>query len=261
MTGPANKQLKKATIEKILTLFEYRRLTDLLKISGLDKDKSFVEKIIQVQFSIYMLDAYLESQWDLDQKEIDRLWDCIYSSLKSLDLKKKEIHKLVEEIEDYETIERACRKDQWPTKVSMKKFYITKSCDVRLIRHLIYRKHPDLNKLWKESAWKHFDIITEINDDVADVEEDIHTFNINRFLISTLRKGSEHTYKKYSEYLSGITQDAAQYFKDRMEKGNNKQLASWTAGRSKETAKLLDELIKGQWQEKLSSSYLLSHMK
>ncbi len=254
-------QVEKSTIDKIKKLFTYRRLTDLLKVSGLDKDKEFVASLINVQYQIYMLDGYLESQWKLDKKDLGRYWDAISISLEEIGYSQKQINSLVDEIEDYEKIERNCRKDIWPTKVSMKDFYITKSCDVRLIRHLIYKKHPDLNQLWKENAWIYFDIITEINDDVADVKEDLNTFNGNRYLISILRKGADKTLKQYQEYLGKITNKANDYFTDKADKGKYKQLAGWTTDRSLQILKLLDTHLTPKNLEKLSTSLLLTHMK
>ncbi len=253
--------VKKATIEKISTLFTYRRLTDLLKAAGLDKNKSFVNDLIHVQFQIYMLDAYLESQWELDKDKIKILWKGIRKSLSNMGYTGKKVDKMVEEIESYEKIERNCRKDNWPTKESMKKFYTTKSCDVRLIRHLIYKAEPKLEDMWKESSWKYYDVITEINDDVADIQEDINTFNGNRFLISILRKGTDKTRREYTEYLAKITSKAATYFSDRMDHGKNKQLAGWIGARSRETAKLLDTQSNPKTLDRLSDSLLLTQMK
>jgi len=86
-----NRPVEKATIAKITKLFAYRRLTDLLKASGLDKNKDFVDQIVHVQFQIYMLDAYLESQWELNKKDISVLWDGIKESLTKMGFRKKQI--------------------------------------------------------------------------------------------------------------------------------------------------------------------------
>src|SRR5688500_5445569 len=137
-------EVEKATIDKIKKLFAYRRLTDLLKASGLDQNKEFIAEIINVQYQIYMLDGYLESQWELNKKDIEKYWNTIFIALETMGYSAKEIVPMVREIEVYEKIERDCRKDKWPTKVPMKDFYRTKSCDVRLIRQLIYKAHPQL---------------------------------------------------------------------------------------------------------------------
>ncbi len=252
--------VEKATKEKIRKLFAYRRLTDLLNVSGLVKDQEFVNHLMDVQYQIYMLDAYLESQWEINKKALEVYWEAIHISLEHMGNKKKKITSLISEIEEYQQIEKNCRKDKWPTKVSFKKFYTTKSCDVRLIRHLIYRAYPDLEKLWSEDTWIYYDLITEIHDDIADMEEDIKTYNGNRFLISILRKGADKTQEEYELYLTRISAKAKTYFEDKKDEGKNIQLAGWIAARSKETIKLLNSKVHSKTMEKLSNSLLLTHM-
>jgi len=253
--------VEKATKEKINKLFEYRRLTDLLKASGLVNNQEFVNHLIDVQYQIYMLDAYLESQWDIQKTQLKVYWEAISLSLQHMGFKKKQIANFIREIKDYEKIERDCRKDSWPTKVSFRKFYATKSCDVRLIRHLIYLAHPDLKLKWKEDSWIYYDIITEMNDDISDIVEDLKTYNGNRFLISILRKGGDKTHDQYAAYLSKISDKANRYFKNKRGEGQNKQLAGWTVSRSKETLKLLEVKVHSKIMDKVSQSLLLEHMK
>src|SRR6185503_16792420 len=136
--------VEQATKEKIRKLFAYRRIADLLNESGLKEDEVFVNHLIDVQYQIYMLDAYLESRWELNKHELEVYWEAIRISLEHAGYKKKQISALITEIEKYQDIEKNCRKDKWPTKVSMKKFYTSKSCDVRLIRHMIYEADPEL---------------------------------------------------------------------------------------------------------------------
>lgn len=254
-------QVEKTTLDKIKKLFVCRRLSDLLKLSGLDQKKDFIADVINVQYQIYRLDGYLEGQWELSNKETDHLWEGIFISLRAMGYKEKAIKTMVLEIRDYEKIEKNCRKDKWPTKVSLKDFYVTKSCDVRLIRKLIYHGHPELSERWKEKSWKYFDIITEINDDIADIHEDILTYNGNRFLISILRKGADKTIQRYSEYLTDVTEKATVYFSDRLEEGSYKQLAGWTADRSLQTFNLLETLVKSKTMDQLSASLMLAKMK
>lgn len=252
--------VEEATKEKIRELFAYRRLSDLLSLSNMAKDVKFAQHLIDVQYQIYMLDGYLESQWEIHKKDLREYWDAINSSLHQMGYKKKQISSLVTEIEEYQRIERDCRKDKWPTSVSFKKFYTTKSCDVRLIRHLIYQSHHDLENLWKEKSWVYYDLITEINDDIADLEEDIRTYNGNRFLISILRKGAEKTRNDYEQYLRNLTEKSSVYFEGKLHKGKNKQLAIWTESRSKETIRLLHAKFNSKVMDQLSEALLLGHM-
>lgn len=245
---------------KIDELFSYRKLIGLLQQGGLNKDKIFYAHLVDIQYQIYLLDAYLEGQWDLDKRALASCWDKIKVSLSHLNYSSSQIDKLLREIREYERIEISCRKGNWPTKVSFNKFYTTKSCDVRLIRHLIYDAKPELNDIWKEKDWTYYDLITEMNDDIADIIEDLNTYNGNRFLISVLRKGSLKTGKQYRAYIEKVTSKAKSYFKKHTGE-MNQQLYSWTMERSLETLDLLDKTINNNDPSEYSKSLLLAKMK
>ena len=246
---------------KIEELFSYRKLVGLLQQGGLDKDKIFYAHLVDIQYQIYLLDAYLEGQWVLDKSALASCWDKIKESLSKLNYSSSQIDKLLYEIKEYERIERNCRKGKWPTSVSFRNFYTTKSCDVRLIRHLIYDAQPELNRIWKEKDWAYYDLITEMNDDIEDIIEDLNTYNGNRFLISVLRKGSLNTEKQYRAYMDKITVKAKSYFKKQAGNGDNHQLLSWTMDRSRETLDLLDRTIHTNDPSLFSKSLLLAKMK
>lgn len=251
----------KTTLSKINKLFRYRRITDLLKAGDLYEDKDFVANLINVQYQIYMLDRYLESQWDLKKKQINQYWNGIFSALENMGYSTKQIAPMVREIEMYEKIERNCRKDKWPTKLSMKEYYRIKSCDVRLIRHLIYKAQPELKNFWKEKTWIPFDLITEVNDDVADIREDIKTYNVNRYLISILRKGRDRTQKQYHSFLDKNIRKAKELFNAKAEFGKNKVLSRWTSDRGSQTLRLLEKTGQSKIMDELSGSRLLERMK
>lgn len=246
---------------KIDELFSYRKLIGLLNQGGLDKDKIFYAHLVDIQYQIYLLDAYLEGQWDLDKSALASCWDKIKESLSLLNYNSSQIEKLLCEIKEYERIERNCRKGSWPTNVSFRKFYTTKSCDVRLIRHLIYDAQPGLKHTFKEKDWVYYDLITEINDDIADIIEDLNTYNGNRFLISVLRKGTLKTEKQYRAYLDKITLKAKRYFKKHIGEDEHHQLFTWTMERSTETLDLLDQSMKSNDPSLFSKSLLLAKMK
>jgi len=251
---------EKEILDKIEALFSYRKLTGLLHTGQLDKDRVFIGHLTDIQYQIYLLDAYLESKWELDQERLDEHWKAIATSLAQLAYTQNQIQRMLSEIREYERIERNCRKNNWPTKVRFKKFYTTKSCDVRLIRHLIYDARPALRDTWKEEDWVYYDLITEINDDVADVGEDLLTYNGNRFLISILRKGSRKTLKQYRRYLMKVTGKAKAFFKRHHARGDNAQLYTWTMDRSLETLKLLDSTLNMDVPGEYTTSYMLKQM-
>jgi hypothetical protein len=227
----------------------------------LNKDVSFRNKLTDLQYRIYLLDAYLEGQWELDPVQLKTYWKAISESLSAFQYSPKQIKSQLAEIRLYEHIESNTRVNKWPTKVSFKEFYTTKSCDVRLLRHLIYRSHPALNDVWDENAWTYYDLITEINDDIADVTEDLPTYNGNRFLISILRKGEKKTAEQYRRYLEKVTSKAHVYFKKHNRVGENMQLLDWTLSRSVETIKLLDTTLSFNNPDNYLSSLMLAKMK
>ncbi len=252
---------EKAIREKIQLLFSYRKLTDLMQKTKLNKDVSFRNKLTDLQYRIYLLDAYLESQWELDPDQLKSYWQAIVEALSAFQYSPKQVKSQLAEIRLYEHIETNTRLNKWPTKVSFKEFYTTKSCDVRLMRHLIYRSHPALNDIWDENAWAYYDLITEINDDIADVTEDLPTYNGNRFLISILRKGEKKTAEQYRIYLEKVTSKAHAYFKKHNRVGENMQLLDWTLSRSVETITLLDTTLSSNNPDSYLSSLLLEKMK
>jgi hypothetical protein len=252
---------EKAIIEKIQSLFAYRKMTDLMQRTKLNKDVSFRNKLTDLQYRIYLLDAYLEGQWDLDPGHLKTYWQGITGALAAFDYSTKQIKSQLAEIRLYEQIETNTRLNKWPTKVPFKEFYTTKSCDVRLLRHLIYRSHPELNDVWNENSWTYYDLITEINDDIADVTEDLLTYNGNRFLISILRKGEKKTSAQYRTYIEKVTTKAQSYFKKHRGVGENMQLLDWTLSRAVETLKLLDTTLESNDPDAYLSSLLLVKMK
>ncbi len=245
---------------KITELFEYRKLTALLHMSGLDADPVFVGQLHDLQFQIYQLDAYLESQWILDPKILALRWASMHDALSVFYPSKKKQEKLFREIRVYEAIEKGMRKDCWPTRVSFKKFYTTKSCDVRLIRMLIYAAAPSLKKSWPVNAWVYYDRITEINDDICDVPEDLLTYNGNRFLISILRKSISRSHQLYNRYLQKVTRAAQRYFSKAGKHPNTEQLYVWTMTRADETEALLRARMTEIEPEIYAQSVLLEHM-
>jgi len=250
-----------ALIGKINDLFTYRKLNELLRIGLLDQNKKFCDHLIHIQTQIYLLDAYLESNWILEESELNRYWSGIQSSLVALGYPEADQGKLLKDIRRYQHIEQLCREDEWPTKVSFKKFYTTKSCDVKLIRHLIYTASPTLKETWKESIWTYYDLITEINDDIADLEEDVRSYNGNRFLISILRKGMKQTGKSYKKFIQKTAENANQYFKKHPKQEQHHELHDWILNRSAETLELLEATVQNADLEHLSTSLVLQHMK
>lgn len=186
---------------KIIELFEYRELPKLIAYGGGDWDDQFYEDLIQLQYDIYMLDYELETNWDVDMSIVDARWKEIHKDLGVLRVSASDYDKYSSHIYKYQKHEIGIREGKLPTRLSMEYFYFYKSCDVKLLRKLIYDGNPQLAKVIKTSEWRIFDLVTEINDDVVDLQEDLTTINGNRFLISLLQLGKEKTVKIFNDFL------------------------------------------------------------
>ena len=189
---------------KIIELFEYRELPKLIAYGGGAWDDQFYEDLIQLQYDIYMLDYELETNWDVDMSIIDARWKAIHKDLGVLEVAASDYDKYSGHIYKYQKHELGIRDGKLPTRLSMEYFYFYKSCDVKLLRKLIYDRNPLLAKVIKTSEWRIFDLVTEINDDVVDLQEDLTTINGNRFLISLLQLGKEKTVQIYNDFLDEL---------------------------------------------------------
>ena len=186
---------------KIIELFEYRELPKLIAYGGGAWDEQFYEDLIHLQYNIYMLDHELETNWNVDISIINARWIAIHKDLGILGVSASDYDKYSSHIYKYQKHELGIRKGKLPTRLSMEYFYFYKSCDVKLLRKLIYDKNPQLAKVIKPSEWRTFDLVTEINDDVVDLQEDITTINGNRFLISLIQLGKEQTVEVFNDFL------------------------------------------------------------
>ena len=190
--------------EKIIALFEYRQLPDLMMFNKKDWDQDFYELLIELQYHIYKLDHELETNWEVDLSIIKNRWKEIYAALLKLGVPEELHDNYCRHIYKYQKHELDIRQQKLPTRLSMEYFYFYKSCDVKLLRKLIYEFNPSLSKSIKQSQWRLFDLVTEINDDIDDLQEDIHTINGNRFLISLKQFGEEKTRKIFTEFLNDV---------------------------------------------------------
>lgn len=187
--------------KKIETLFEYRKIPYLLSFIEKKSRKKLNKNLIKLQIAIYELDHYLETNWDLSQKELTKCWKEIFKSLKKLELKPTKAFELTNHIRRYQRHEEQLRIGKLPTRINKEFYYYFKSCDVRLMREIIYDLNPAINLKCKLQDWRYFDIITEINDDVEDVFEDQKTINGNMFLIQFIEQGPNQTIKEFEAFI------------------------------------------------------------
>lgn len=195
--------------QKILDLFEYRMFPLLLeRVERPEPEKSvFFNHLFDLQEAIYLLDAHLESFWQVDDKIRKDCWKNIVFYLKKCLPPGQLSESYLQHIEKYEKHELALRFGRFPDRFTMSYFYYYKSCDVKLLRRLIYEFSRSERKNSKLSDWRWFDYVTEINDDITDVYEDMAFYNGNRYLIELIRHGKKHTLTRFTNMLQSIRTD------------------------------------------------------
>ena len=190
--------------KKINDLFELRHLPELCQGTPHKKGSAFYKKLIKLQKAIYDLDAHLESAWDIRAKDLKKYWDDIASILLELDVPKSKHAEYLSLIKKYQKHELQLRDGKMPFEYTMEYYYYYKSCDVKLLRRLIYDRIPELSKLYQLSDWRLFDLITELHDDVEDVFEDQDSINGNSFLLCINSKGLKQTVFEFQEMINFI---------------------------------------------------------
>ncbi len=203
--------------EKIEKLFNYRRIPFLMEFLKEEEKTGLWDQLIDLQFAIYRFDQYLEENWILSEESLNALWEGIYYELRKLAYDKTQAVSMCHHIRRYALHERQLRKAKTPLRFQKSYFYYYKSCDVRLIRQILFDRSKSLRQSHRLSDWKYFDLITEINDDVEDVFEDLATINANAFMISILLKDKKVSVEEFKEFVHEIVTNSA----SRMLKRNN----------------------------------------
>jgi hypothetical protein len=197
--------------KKIIELFEYRmfpQLCALQKVKDRETVKALWSQLIDLQESIYHLDAHLEANWHVDNSVLDWHWKQISTCLFSFGIANERHGNYLAHIKKYQFHEFSLRKGKNLLNYNLEYFYFYKSCDVKLMRRLIYEQCGLKRKLGPLSAWRYFDLVTEVNDDVTDVFEDLDFVNGNLVLLSILKDGKDATIAKFSTFLDNILEQA-----------------------------------------------------
>lgn len=189
---------------KIRDLFELRKLPELCMDSKIEQGSDYYKGLEDLQKYIYNLDSYLESTWKLSPQKLDKYWQVIHNQLIKLGVKKSKLANYSRYILKYQKHEMQLRDGKLPIDYTLEYFYFYKSCDVKLIRQLIYDKKPKLNRLYKLSEWRLFDLITEFHDDIEDVYEDQEIYNGNSFLINLQARGLEPTFAYFQDKIDEV---------------------------------------------------------
>ena len=147
--------------------------------------RKLMRLIFKLQKLVYRLDSYGEKNWVLDTRKINKRWNRIVRFLSKFGIAEPESVKLLTSMNSYMDIEIGMRSNKLPNRLSIGDYYEFKICDVQLQRELIKRNATCSHNNEYYRLWRLIDIISEIIDDVDDVEEDSLDFNCNRLIIAT----------------------------------------------------------------------------
>ncbi|MCF8238724.1 MAG: hypothetical protein K9I85_11240 [Saprospiraceae bacterium] len=196
--------------KKSRNLFQGRQIDKLYAMSPLMHDQTYYDRLVHLQSSIYDLDAFLESSWIIPLEELNKYWEQIHASLASFHLNYEDRERMLRDVRVYQSHEMVTRTGGSPMNIPITEFYHFKTCDVRLIRHLIYQADPRLEQEIPESIWRYYDWMTEVQDDLEDQEEDKGTYNVNRYLHAVDHFGEERARSHYLSYVRHISSAAGE---------------------------------------------------
>lgn len=236
--------MKTDLTDKIHQLFEYRQLPWMLDQTSLKEDEKQVLylKLVNLQREIFLFDNLLETQWQPDTNKFDELWANIELTLKSLgNYGDKKVDFLLSELRTYTENEYKMRNGEKLTDLNIKTFYYFKSCDVRLMRNIILEhvEGDDLPFGLRGRDWRFFDYITEVNDDISDLKEDLTTYNGNRWLQALTYFGQNRAAEQYRLFLDMCGIENRVLLKDHPES----MIPIWTKHALEDTLQLLMETL------------------
>lgn len=207
---------KEALYQKINALFTYRSFPWLLQQCSFDTPAAgiaFSIQLTELQAAIYMLDAHLEANWHTRDNILEQHWNSIRHQLALFGISLQKSAAYLSHLKKYQDHELSLRRGVFPQSYNMSYFYFYKSCDVKLLRRLIYEKGDLRKSLGSLNEWRYFDLVTEVNDDVEDLQEDLQFINGNRFLITLLLDGKMAAQAQFGSFLDTIALRAKQFFR------------------------------------------------
>ncbi|MBK9735307.1 MAG: hypothetical protein IPO92_10205 [Saprospiraceae bacterium] len=248
--------------EKIISLFEYRLFPELMVMASsfpTSMKDQFTEHLISLQKAIYYLDAHLEAHWDVNEVTLDWHWKNISKYMVRLGIPFEKHQEYLNHIKKYEKHELELRQYKSPLRFDMEYFYFYKSCDVKLLRRLIYENFNLNGQAGSLADWRYYDLVTEVNDDVEDVFEDLDFINGNRFLISLHKWGKEKTNEMFKYFLMDIRDKAIKRHSTNGKSKFSDKILEMTMIRIKETMDLMKKNLNEVSYETLSTSKLLNY--
>lgn len=241
---------------KIESLLVDRRIAENLQIFGLNQSDCpwLITKLHQLQRSIYTLDCYGESTWEIQSHVLEKIWDSIYGQLRLFGHDYREARRLTSDIRAYQQIEIQLRDEKLPTEIPIQDFYYLKTCDVRLSRTVIAKITQNPFASVMSEMWDFYDLASEVCDDLTDIYEDSFDFNCNRFMIQREVLGDSETLAEYSGFLDKIEKGTQEIFKKSEKTGllEEQQVCRWAFQRVAEARSLLNPLRWARVQNSVS---------
>jgi hypothetical protein len=194
---------------RVADLFAIRRLQEQVKLSAATLEPAFWQRMTELQLSVYQLDAYFESTWDVSNFSRRRLWTRVIKSLEEL-AHPAACPRLLSEIRAYEAIEASFRRTRSDTRTGIARYYYLKTCDVRLSRRLIEMRSEPLRRHLRLTAWNLFDLASELLDDITDLHEDLRTFNGNWLLFGLGGSNVRDVIEQCLSFLAEVEKHAYQ---------------------------------------------------
>ena len=197
-----------AIMSKVHELFDYRMIPEMVKSCGLDYAQT-LEGLNILQYHIFILDQYLEQNWVIDPSVLEEKWLLIerhISDFKPI----SSTTRLMQQLRIYEGHEIDLRSGMHPERIDIRYFYYYKSCDVKLMRKLILERatQKGFSSTFALIDWVVYDWVTEVNDDVTDLEEDRLTNNCNRLLYALRARSQEEVVAEYLDFLKYLEHKA-----------------------------------------------------
>lgn len=168
----------------------------------LSEQHVLIERLICAQSAVYDIDRYGEISWIIDPGALSALWRALHHAVLPL-MPAAVLTDAFRDLRTYQGIELGMRQGVHPIETRIGEFYRLKTSDVQLWRRCIIER-SDVHKTLAP-LWQCYDIICEVYDDLCDIDEDLDTYNCNRFLMSIQRRGIKET---TAEIVNFVTEQA-----------------------------------------------------
>ncbi len=195
--------------EKTQFLFEIRQIPLFAEaVCGLAAFSQLERRLARLQEAVYRLDLFGESRWLISSAELTCVWEPIFSALaEEFGISREEANAICRPIVGYQEVELGLRTGRSALTIPIDRHYHLKKCDVEIQRTLVVRHAGIMPSKVVLARWQLFDVLSEIADDIDDIQEDTHTFNCNRLLTSCVENGASVTKKAYAVAVDALAKD------------------------------------------------------